>query len=276
MSINAKTTVCCIIGNPVEHSLSPQMHNAGYHHLGLNFVFTAFHVTNVKEALMGFKALGVRGIVVTVPHKIAVMQYVDEIDEAARTIGAVNTIVNDKGVLKVTNTDWVGGLKTLEKVTSVKGKKVAVLGTGGAARALIYGLQKEGASVTVYNRTLAHAEKVKNDFNLEGAYSLTDKKHIMNVDIIINTTVLGMEPEHRNESPIPIDFIDSHHIVFDIVYTPKKTKLLTMAESKGATIVYGDKMVLYGAVLQFELFTGVKAPFEAMEKGLLEAEEKKE
>lgn len=271
MSINGKTKLCCIIGNPVEHSLSPQMHNAGYKHLGLNFVYVAFRVVDVKTAIYGLKALGTRGIVVTVPHKIEAMKYIDELDEAARAIGAVNTIVNDEGVLKATNTDWVGGLKTLEKVTSVKGKKVTVLGAGGAARALVYGLKKHGALVTVHNRTLEKAKQLADDFDLVQAFTLQNKDEIINADIIVNTTSVGMQP-YQDKSPIPIDFISSNHIVFDIVYTPKKTKLLAMAESRGAKIVYGDKMVLYGAVPQFELFTGVKAPFEAMEKALLDAE----
>ncbi len=271
MSINGKTKLCCIIGNPVKHSLSPQMHNAGYKHLGLNFVYVAFRVVDVKTAIYGLKALGTRGIVVTVPYKIEVMKYIDELDEAARAIGAVNTIVNDKGILKATNTDWVGGLKTLEKVASVKGKKVAVLGAGGAARALVYGLKNHGALITVHNRTIEKAQLLVNDFDLVQAFPIQNKSEIINADIIVNTTSVGMEPK-QDESPIPIDFIDSHHIVFDIVYTPKKTRLLTLAESKSATIVYGDKMVLYGAVPQFELFTGVKAPFVAMEKALVDAE----
>lgn len=267
MNIDSSTKVCAVIGNPVKHSRSPQMHNAGYQHLGLNFVYVAFTVTNVKTAISGLRAIGVRGIVVTIPHKIAVMQYVDNLDNAAKKIGAVNTIVNDNGKLKATNTDWIGGLETLKKATSIKDKTIAVFGAGGAARALVYGLKLHGAFVHVYNRTMPHAQKLVEDFHLEQAHPLEDKQSLKKTDIIINTTSVGMEP-NINQSPIPADFIESHHIVFDIVYTPKETLLLKLAKSKGAKIVFGDDMVLYGAIPQFELFTGVKAPLAAMKQAL--------
>ncbi len=263
--INAKTRLCCIIGNPVGHSLSPQMHNAAYKKLELNFVFVAFRVEEVKRALEGFRVLGVCGIVVTVPHKQEVMKYVDEIDETAQTIGAVNTIVNDGGILKTTNTDWIGAMEALEEVTAVSGKHAVIIGAGGAARALVYGLKSRGAKVVVVNRTPQNAEKLYKEFKLDGFGSLDDRDKIRKADIVINATTVGME---EDISPIPADFIDSHHTVFDIVYTPRETRLLRLARERGAKIVYGYKMVLYGGVRQFELFTGKKAPVEVMEKAL--------
>lgn len=265
--IDSKTKLCCIIGNPVEHSFSPQMHNSGYKALGLNFVFLAFKVTNVEEAIFGLKALGARGIVVTIPHKRAVIKYVDQLDKTALSIGAVNTIINDNGILKATNTDWIGALEALEEKTEVVHKTVALLGAGGAARAVAYALKKRSTKVNVFNRTKEHAEKLVNEFKLSAAYGLDDIGKIANSDIIVNTTSVGMKP--IDDSPIPIDCIRPKHIVFDIVYTPRETRLIRLAKKVGATVVYGDKMVLYGGVRQFELFTGKKAPVDIMRKALL-------
>ncbi|MBI2074560.1 MAG: shikimate dehydrogenase [Candidatus Levybacteria bacterium] len=275
MNINAKTKLCCIIGDPVEHSLSPIMHNAGYQALGLNFAFVAFHVKDVKKAIEGLRALNVRGIVVTVPHKIEVLKYVDNTDETAKKIGAANTIVNDNGMLTASNTDWTGSLEALRKVTSIAGKTVVVLGAGGAARAVVYGLKKEGAIVNVCNRTIQNAEELVEEFDLNGAYTLDNKEIIIKADIIINTTSVGMEPK-QDETPIPVEYLQSHHIVYDIVYVPKETELLKAAKNLGAKVVYGDKMLFYGAIPQFELFTQNKAPIKEMEKALdLEIERKK-
>lgn len=264
--INAKTKLCCIIGNPVKHSLSPLMHNAAYRALGLNFVFVAFDVIDVKTAILGLKSLNVAAIVVTVPHKIEVRKYVDQIDKTAEKIGAVNTIINNAGILKATNTDWFGAIKALKEQTQIKGKTVALLGAGGAARALIYGLKKEKVdAINVFNRNFAKAEKLVKEFRLKAAFPLHNLSQIRFCEIIINSTSVGLEPE-EDKSPLPANYIKSNQIVFDIVYTPRETPLLKMAKKAGAKVVYGDKMVLYGGIKQFELITGKKAPKEVMEK----------
>ena len=277
--ITSKTSVCCIIGNPVEHSPSPQVHNAGYKALGLNFVFVSFRVGQLQTAIAGLGALGIRGIVVTIPHKIEVIKYVNELDDAAKAIGAVNTIVNDSGVLKGTNTDWIGGIYTIKKFLASKGetfrgKNVALLGAGGAARAVAYGLKKEGAIVCVFNRTIERAQTLVQMFQLEKAYELSEKEAILKADIIINATSLGMEP-NSNTCAITEDCIRREHIVYDIVSVPKETKLLLLAQKKGARVVFGYKMLLHGAIPQFELFTGQKAPIDVMEKALHDALERK-
>lgn len=267
--INSKTKLCCIIGNPVEHSLSPQMHNAAYEALGLNFIYLAFKISDVKKGLSGLKELGVKGISVTIPHKQEVMKYLDEIDETAKAIGAVNMIINDHGILKASNSDWIGALVALKEKTNLMGKNVALLGAGGAARALAYGLTKEKAIVSVFNRSRKKADLLTKEFHLKNAYSILETEKIKQMEIIINTTSVGMEPTD-GESPIPAECISPHQVVFDIVYTPHKTKLLQYAKEKGATIVYGYKMVLYGGTRIFEMFTGRKAPVAVMEKVLLE------
>jgi len=225
MRINAKTKICCIIGNPVEHSKSPEMHNAAFNKLGLNYVFTAIRVTDVKKAIEAFRALNFAAVVVTVPHKTEVMKYVDDVEETAQKIGAINIIVNKDGMLKASNTDWIGAVESLKEHTALNGKKVAVLGAGGAARAVVYGLIKENAEVSIFNRTIENAQKLADDFKLKDVYQINQTDKFSKADIIINTTSVGMEP-NEFDSPIPIDFIQPNQVIFDIVYTPKETALL--------------------------------------------------
>lgn len=243
------------------------MHNAGYNALGLNYTLLAFKVVDLKSAIAGFRALNVRGIIVTIPHKQEVMKYVDQIDETAQKIGAVNTIVNTDGQLTAYNTDWIGALLALEEKTVLDGKTIAVLGAGGAARAIIYALKTKKTKIFVFNRSLKQAQELAEDFQLDGAYGLDKTKLISNTDIIINTTPLGMEP-HENNSPLPASSIKETHLIFDIVYTPNRTKLLQLAIKNHARVVYGYKMVLYGGAKIFELLTGKKAPLKVMEKAL--------
>lgn len=267
MSINSKTKLCCIIGNPVEHSLSPIMHNAGYKALGLNFVYTAFNVTGVKETLLRIRALGIRGVSVTVPHKISVMPFLDKLDTLAKDIGAVNTIVNDNGKLIGSNTDCEGAIRALEEKTKITGKQVLVIGAGGAARAIVFGLKQKKAKIKIINRTKSHAQELAKEIGAKYG-DLTDLSQIKNSDILIHATTTGMHP-YSNNSLVPKEYLHKNLVVFDIVYNPKETKLIADAGEVGCQIVYGYKMLLYQAVAQFELFTGVKAPVKVMEEALL-------
>ncbi len=265
--INSKTKLCCVIGNPVEQSLSPIMHNAAYKALNLNYVYVAFKVSDLKNALAGLKAIDAKGISVTIPHKQEVIKNLDEIDDTARIIGAVNTIVNKNGRLIGTNTDWIGAIKALEEKIILKGKKVALLGAGGASRAVIYGLKQKKAVIHVLNRSVETAENLKKEFGIEEAHLLNNSDLISDMDIIINTTSVGMAP-NTDVSPVPIECIKSKHVVFDIIFAPKDTKLLQYAKAKKATVIYGERMLLHQAAFQFKLFTGVDAPFEVMERSI--------
>lgn len=267
MSIDAKTTICAIIGNPVEHSLSPAMHNAGYEHLGLNFSYCAFRVDDPKDAVAGIGGLHIKGISVTVPHKVAVMPFLDVIDDTAKKIGAVNTILNENGKLTGYNTDYIGAIGALEEKTTLKGKKVIVIGAGGAARAVVFGLMQKKAQVLILNRT---TDKAKELAKQSGASygSLERIAEIAKSDILVHATSIGMHPDEK-ESAIPKELLHKNLVVFDIVYNPKETKLLQDAKQKGATIVYGYKMLLYQAVGQFEMFTKQKAPVAIMEDVLV-------
>ncbi len=267
MSIDAKTKLCCIIGNPIDHSLSPVMHNAGYKALSLNFVYVAFQVSNVDNAIAGIRALDIKGASVTVPHKLAVMPFLDKLDALAKDIGAVNTIVNSNGKLIGSNTDCEGAIRALEEKTKIEEKRVIVVGAGGAARAIAFGLKMKKAKIKIINRTKDHAQTLAKEVGAEYG-DLTDLSEIKNSDILIHAATTGMHP-NSNDSLVPKEYLHKNLVVFDIVYNPKETKLIKDAEKVGCQIIYGYKMLLYQAVAQFELFTGVKAPVEVMEKALL-------
>jgi shikimate dehydrogenase len=277
MNVSAKTKLCIIIGDPVEHSLSPTMHNAAYQALGIDdqFVFTAAHVKveGVKTVVEAVRVMGIRGLTCTIPHKIEVVQYLDEVDEIARQIGAVNTVVNESGKLIGYNTDWLGVITPLEEILSqrkdtLENKKAAVIGAGGAARAVVYGLKKKGVAVTIFNRTLAKAQELATEIGCK-AQSIDDMKSLNEYDILFNATNVGMEP-HQDKSPISKELIQKHHIVFDAIYVPFETQLLQDAKAKGATIIHGLEMLLHQGTAQFELYTNHKAPVEVMRKVIYE------
>lgn len=269
MKITSKTNICIIIGDPIENSLSPQMHNAGYVASGLDgkFVFISAKAEekDLNGAIEGIRSLGIRGVTVTHPHKIKVMTLVDEIDSVARKIGAVNTIVNNNGKLTGYNTDCIGVQLALEEKISINGKTVAVLGAGGASCAATFGVIEKGAKVTIFNRTLVHAKSLATDFKCEFR-SLDNLEEVKNMDIIINATTIGM---NEDRSPIDKKFLNSKQIVFDAVYSPFETMLLRDAKSIGATIIHGTEMLLFQGAAQFELFTGKKAPINAMRKAIM-------
>ena len=275
MNISAKTKICLVIGDQVEHSLSPAIHNAAYEALGIDdqFVFAAARVKveNVGKVIEAMRVMNLRGLSCTLPHKLEVMKYLDEIDPVAREIGAVNTVINDNGVLKGYNTDWLGAIKPLEKVTSLVGKKVALLGAGGAARAIAYGVMAKGAKLKIFNRTVEKAQELArelaHDSNDITAGSLKKIAEVKNYDIIINSTSVWMRP-HQNESLVPAELFSAGQIVQEAVYVPRKTKLLQDAEVRGARVISGLEVLLYQGVEQFKLYTGREAPVEVMRRVL--------
>jgi len=273
MKINAKTKLCIIIGDPVDHSLSPAMHNAGYEALGINdkFVYIAANVKveNVKDVIKAMRVMGFRGLTCTIPHKIEVIKYLDKIDPIAEKIGAVNTVVNDGGVLIGYNTDWLGVVIPLEKETDLTGKKAAIIGAGGAARAMAYGLIARKSKVTIFNRTFEKGRNLAHEIggDCNGCSMENIDEAIGDFDIILNATSLGMG-KNVGLSPISKSKIKSHQIVFDAVYVPYETQLLLDAGSVGATAIHGTEMLLHQGIAQFELYTGQKAPEEVMRKAL--------
>jgi shikimate dehydrogenase len=268
--IKADTKICCLIGDPVGHSLSPLVHNAGYQALGINYAYVAFQVRDIDKTVEGIRGLGIRGASVTTPHKTSAIKYLDRLDPTAEKIGAVNTIVNDDGVLTGYNTDGGGAVKALEEVTALKDKKAVLIGAGGAALAIAFGLKAKGAELVVLNRTGAKAASLAAKASAEGSGDLKKLTEIASADILINATPVGMWPE-TGRSIVPKELLHNKLTVFDIVYNPGETRLLTEARERGCNIIYGYKMLLYQAAGQFELFTGFKAPLKDMESALTQA-----
>lgn len=276
MNIKGSTNIVGLIGHPVEHSFSPPMHNAAFEKLGMDYAYVAFDVEpqNLKSAIDGAKSLGIMGLNVTIPHKIEVMQYLDEIDEVAGLIGAVNTI--DFKDMKGYNTDGIGAVRAIEEVTSIKDKNVVIAGAGGASRAISFYIAKYGASrLTILNRNVEKAQKLASDVSNSGLIDDVEADSISEIasllsdaDILINTTPVGMHP-NVNDKPIAAAG-DMHEdlVVFDAVYNPNETGLLKEAIKAGAKPVFGIKMLLYQGAESFRIWTGVDAPVDAMEDAL--------
>lgn len=259
-----------VIGDPISHSLSPKMQNAGYKALGIEnmnlFVPIRVSEKNLEKFLDALRVLGINGISVTIPHKESIMRYLDEVDNTAKKIGAVNTILNVGGKLTGYNTDWIGAITAIGKKTELKGKKVAVIGAGGAARGIVFGLVEKGAKVKIFNRTEKNAEELANQFGVEFG-EMGDIGVVRDYDILINATSVGLD---KDISPLDKDLINANQIIFDVVYSPKETKLIKDAKEKGAKVIYGYEMLLYQGVEQFQMYTGFKAPVKEMESAILE------
>ncbi|HYM37529.1 MAG TPA: shikimate dehydrogenase [Nitrospiraceae bacterium] len=279
MEINAHTQLCGLLGNPVEHSLSPAIHNAAFEKLGLNFVYLAFKVEDLPSAVKGLRALGnLRGFSVTIPHKVAIIPLLDEVEPTAKNIGAVNTIVIEHGRLIGSNTDASGALRALtEAGAALRGENVVMLGSGGAARAIAFALAAGTgiAKLTLLGidekeRTgLAKDLKAKTSLQLADG-TITDdalRRAIEESKALLHCTPLGMHP-NVHESGVPASLLKPHLTVMDIVYNPLDTKLLVDAKAAGCRTVRGIEMFLNQAVGQFELWTKQKAPADVMRRVL--------
>jgi shikimate dehydrogenase len=259
---------CIVIGDPIEHSMSPVIHNAGYKALGLeDFSFEPARVASQQlQQWWLANARNFRGISVTMPHKAFAVNLCNEISPEADEIGVVNTIVNNNGVFFGTNTDWIGYKAPLDNMSALQGKKVVVLGAGGAGRAAIYAALNSGAErVMVLNRTRAKAEKVLRI--LSGAEIIDDFEQVFFADTIINTTSVGMG-NLIGQSPLPDGFINKHQVVFESIYHPRTTALLEQAQAVGARTIDGLELLLFQAFAQFELYTGRLAPQKQMREAL--------
>lgn len=272
MPIDGRTKIYGIIGNPVSHSLSPAMHNGAFAHLGENRAYLPFTVTDIGSAIQGLRGLQIHGVSVTIPHKEAVMAELDEIDPVARKIGAVNTVVcnftGSKAHLVGYNTDWLGAIRPLKKVQKLAGAKVIILGAGGSARAIGFGLLEEGATITLCSRTESRGRKLAAELGCNWL-ALGDKEQLYG-DVLINATSVGMAPQHES-SPVPPEVVGRFTVIMDIVYAPLTTLFLSQAQQAGCITVNGLEMLLYQGVAQFELWTSLQAPVEVMRAILLEA-----
>ena len=265
--IDINTSLYALLGDPVSHSLSPVMHNSAFLHTGYNGVYLAFRVKEIGAAVSGIKALGVKGASVTIPHKVSVMEFLDDLDEKAERIGAVNTIINREGKLIGVNSDCLGAVKALSEKTTIKDKDVVILGAGGAARAIGFGIISEGGKITILNRSRDNGERLAKDLGA-GFRPLSEIKKSA-CQILINATPVGMVPD-TEAMPLRKQDLENEMVVMDIVYNPLKTRLLKEAENIGCTVVDGVSMFVYQGASQFELWTGKKAPVDIMRKAVLD------
>lgn len=290
--IDGKTAVFGLLGNPIEHTLSPFIHRILYEETGYNGTYDPFFVPEgqLEFAVKGMNALSIKGLNVTVPYKIDVMEYLDEIDPIAKRIGACNTIVKQDGILKGYNTDWIGLQKSCEfEGIDLNDRHCVILGAGGSARAVAMMCFYNGASsITIINRTLDKAEQIctfireyanNSDHKLCELRALPIDAYddIMSKSVVFQTTSVGMHPK-VNETPLSAvesqmeRFFDRADALVDIIYNPKETLLLKQAKSKGVTTVNGLGMLFFQAVCAFELWTGIKMEPEQLKRGFLKLE----
>jgi 3-dehydroquinate dehydratase/shikimate dehydrogenase len=267
--ISRNTAITGIIGSPVGHSASPAMHNQAFASLNLDFVYLPFEVDDVADFFHRFvkpatRDVGwnLRGLSVTIPHKSAVVPLLDQVDETARKIGAVNTVVVNEDRLIGYNTDVQGAMEPLEKAFSLAGASCAVIGAGGAARAVIYGLLERGARVSMFARNVEKARALGESFGV-AAFPI-ESLEASNVRVVINTTPIGMRGHSEGVSPVPRETLRGRSIAYDLVYNPLETRFLLDARAEGCQTISGLEMLVAQAALQFELWTGQKPQIETL------------
>ncbi|MEM3407806.1 MAG: shikimate dehydrogenase [Nitrososphaerota archaeon] len=271
--INAETRLTCLIGDPIEKSFSPKIHNAWFNYFKLNYVYLAFKIPSfkLKEAINGLRILNVIGFNVTIPHKISIINFLDGIDSQAKNIGAVNTVLNKNDKFIGFNTDIDGVFYAFDKANvSINGSTCLIIGAGGAAKACAHAFSiRKCKKIIILNRSLEKAislsKEIKEKYNIESLYEELNKENIKKFsnisDIIVNATPIGSYYT-SNESIFPKELLREDLVIFDVVYNPIKTKLIEDAIDKGAKIVYGMDMLIGQAAKAFKIWTGLEPPIE--------------
>ena len=264
-----------VIGDPIEHSLSPTIHNAAYRELQLECTYIAYRVAqgDLATGIESLKKIKISGFNVTIPHKIEMMNYLDNVDDNCKKIGAVNTVLNDDGILRGFNTDMDGFLEPIKrKEIEIKNSKILLLGAGGASRAIIAGFQKENArEITIVNRTKTNGDELaqfSNELGLNATSNTIEDMNLFdsNFDFIVNASSLGLKNENNI---IPEKLFDEKTIIYDIVYKPVKTDLINKAKEKNCKIIFGYEMLLGQAIRSFEIWLDRKAPYDVMKRSIL-------
>ena len=283
MRISGMAKVFGVIGHPVGHSLSPVMHNAAIESLDLDYVYVPFDVPpeKLEAAIEGIRALGIAGVNITVPHKEAVIPFLDELEQEASEIGSVNTVTNLNGKLIGQSTDGPGFIRSLaESGCYPRGRNAVVLGAGGAGRAITFSLVRNGAKVALFDMDVKRAMQLVDDINVKctecevGSVHLVHSQEseleaaVASADILVKCTPVGMHP-NVDKIPIPPEWLRRDHIVFDLVYNPIRTKILKAAESAGALAISGVKMLVYQGALSFRTWTGIDPPVDIMEDAVI-------
>lgn len=275
MSSNDVLKTYCIIGDPVDHSLSPAMHNAAFKSLGLNCVYIAFRIAKdeLEAGLASLRKSNIAGFNVTMPHKITIMSLLDELDDTCTKIGAVNTVKNEKGRFRGYNTDIYGFVEPLKRrKIDLKGKTVLLMGAGGAARAVVTALLDENiANILIANRSLEKAQTLndicnRSNIKCELVILRDVTKYAPIADLIVNATPIGMNLE---ASRITAEHISNKTVVYDLVYRPMETGLIQSAEKAGATVIHGYEMLLEQGAKSFEIWKQREAPRDVMKKTLI-------
>ncbi|MCF7943906.1 MAG: shikimate dehydrogenase [Spirochaetia bacterium] len=258
--VDERTIIYGIIGNPVMHSASPEIHNPALKELKLNAVYVPFQVKNIRDFFIFAEKLGIRGFSVTVPHKQAVLPYLGKISREVKLIGSCNTVVKEKQLWKGINTDYYGFLKPIYNLLeSNRIKKGLIIGAGGAARSVAWALRNHGCSIIIANRTVEKAKYLAAETGAKWA-SIDEIKKFTSIDLIVQTTNVGMYPEIDND-PIENYSFTGNEILYDLIYTPAKTKLMLRAEKAGAELISGKEMLISQGIYQFEAFTGHDFPY---------------
>ena len=267
------TKTFAVIGDPINHSLSPNIHNAAFRELGLDCTYIAYRIPKgeLAEGVESLKSIKISGFNVTIPHKVEMLKYLDETDDNCKLIGATNTVSNDNGKLKGYNTDMDGFLDPIKKRNiAAKDSSVLLFGAGGAARAIVVAFAKEkAANITIVNRTKENAIKLVQFAQKLGIDAVA--KSFQEIDasqykFIVNATSIGLKNEL---SPVPKGCISKDTVVYDIVYMPMNTELIVQAKKNNATVIYGYEMLLGQAIRSFEIWHGIDAPYNTMKKALL-------
>ena len=255
-----------LLGNPVAHSLSPAMHRAAFQAMGLEAEYVAFQVVDLPSAIAGLRGLGLRGASVTIPFKEQVIPLLDQVDEVAVKIGAVNTILNSGGRLTGHNTDWAGFLNALSSQVEIRGESFAILGGGGAARAAAYGIMSSGGRAIILNRDPQRARKVGRELGC--LCHPLERLGEVQAQVLINTTPVGMSPR-EGESPVSREILRKFKLVMDVVYNPVRTRLLREAQEEGALTITGVEMFVQQGADQIRLWTHMEPPLEVMRQVVL-------
>ena len=260
-SMTGQQDLFALFGNPVAQSLSPLMHNAAYGAMGLPARYEAFQAGNAEEAVRMIRERNILGASVTIPFKTAVMAFLDEVDKDARIIGAVNTIRNRSGKLGGFNTDWLGLTRSLGEHLEIRGKKFAVLGSGGAARAAVFGIAREGGIPVIFCRNPETGKALSRDL---GCLALPmSRLDTVTADCLINATPVGMMPG-EGKTPVDGKVLEHFEWVMDMIYNPLRTKLLDDAEAAGCSVIDGLPMFVHQGAGQIRIWTGMKPPIDVM------------
>lgn len=271
MNINGETKLIGFLGSTYRTSKMYALYNAAMEALGLNYLYVPLVVNDLAKAVDGIRHLGIAAVGVTIPYKLSIIPYLDELDAESRQVGAVAVVVNRDGQLIGGTTDGQGALKALQEKTDVADKRITLVGAGGAARAMAFTLRQAGAHLTVLNRIeeIEMAQSLARDVGCPWGDLSQLEPSLREADIVINTTPVGMvNTPLTGQSVVPDHLLRPEMTVMDIVTTPRDTRLLQDAARRGCNVVHGDRMLLWQGVFKFKLYTGVEPPVAVMEAAM--------